>query len=104
MRPASLSYFQGQRVDNQYFEDFSRKGTPPCALIVIPGSIHSMCQFDRTHSRQTQIRILVICADPAQRIVSGLAASFHLDDETGIEDQSQQINPTPIDRQAYDCG
>jgi hypothetical protein len=46
----------------------------------------------------------VICADATQNVVGGLATSFHLDDKTGIEDQPQQINPTPIDLQAYGCG
>jgi hypothetical protein len=41
-----LGNFQRQRVNDKYFEDFSRKGTPADAMLVAPCPMDSMREFN----------------------------------------------------------
>jgi hypothetical protein len=82
----NLSDLERQRVDKHDGKDFGGKRKSALAMDFMPRAIHPMCELNRAHSRDAQIRILVICADTAQGVVGGLATSFHLDDKTGIED------------------
>lgn len=97
-----LSYLQRQRVHDKHLENFGRKDTPPGAMIFAASPMDSMCEFDGSYRRNTRVSVAPISLKSPQDSRRRFTPAFLFNEKACIEDQSQQISPTPIDRLA--CG
>lgn len=99
-----LSNIQRQRIDDEHLKNFNRKATPPCAMIIIPGSMNSMGEFNGGYGRDADFSLSAIGPYCPQNIRGRFTAALLFDEKAGVEDQAQQISPTPTDQPAFDCG
>ncbi len=91
-------------INDQIVEGFLRKDEPPVPISFGLGAKNAMRQLDNAHGRYTDIDLTMNGQYLLKHVIHCAATSLSCNQDAGIDDESQAINPTPRWRAASDRG
>lgn len=95
---------QRQRMYQQVMEDALDEDAPPIAVGIAPGAVDTVRQLYGSDGGKSNVRRAVRRPQTAQDVFDSFATPFTFDQDTGINNQAQEVSPIPTCREAYGYG